>query len=201
MAGIAAANMMTVARTREKNMKIKKLFAAVAAALAAQSAFAFDVDSAYVEYGSATNLKMVRLGATKDFKPEWTWFDSNGSHVAGYWDASAGYWEARQWESVPGNKKHLYDVGFTPVFRLEKTNKKGFYLEGGIGAHVLSSVYYNSRKHLSTAFQFGDHIAVGYVFDNNWDITLKGQHFSNGGIKEPNSGVNLLMLKAAYRFQ
>ncbi len=181
-------------------MQIKKLFAVAAAALVSHSAFAFDVNSAYVEYGSASKLKMVRLGATQDFKPEWSWFNSNGTHVTGYWDASAGYWEAREWDDVPGNKKRLYDIGFTPVFRFEKTNKKGFYLEGGIGAHVLSGLYNNAGKRLSTAFEFGDHIAVGYVFDNNWDVSIKGQHYSNGGIKEPNSGVNVFLLKVAHRY-
>lgn len=200
MAGIAAANIKTVARTREKNMQIKKLFAVAAAALVAQSAFAFDVNSAYVELGSASKLKMVRLGATQDFKPEWSWFESNGSHLTGYWDASAGYWEARQWENVPDNKKHLYDIGFTPVFRFEKTNKKGFYVEGGIGAHLMSGLYRNANKRQSTAFEFGDHVALGYVFDNNWDVAIKGQHFSNGSIKEPNSGVNVILLKVAHRY-
>lgn len=200
MAGIAAANIRTVARTREKNMKTKKLFAVAAAALVAQSAFAFDVNSAYAEVGSANKLKMVRLGATQDFKPEWSWFNSNGTHVTGYWDASVGVWEAKEWEGVPDNKKHLYDIGITPVFRFENTNKKGFYVEGGIGAHLLSGLYHNAHKRLSTAFEFGDHLAVGYVFDNNWDVALKGQHFSNGGIKEPNSGVNVILLKVAHRY-
>jgi len=192
--------MKTVARTREKNMHIKKLFAVAAAALVAQSAFAFDIHSAYVEYGSASKLKMARVGATQDFKPEWSWFNSNGTHVTGYWDASIGFWRANQWNNVPGADKNIVDIGFTPVFRFEKTNKKGFYVEGGIGAHVLSKTYNNNDDRLSTAFQFGDHIGVGYVFDNKWDIALKAQHYSNGGIKNPNSGVDLIMVKAAYRF-
>lgn len=181
-------------------MQIKKLFAIAAAALAAQSAFAFDINSAYMEYGSASKLKMVRLGATQDFKPEWSWFNSNGTHVAGYWDASIGFWRASQWHNVPDMNKNIVDIGFTPVFRFEKTNKKGFYLEGGIGAHVLSRTYNNNDDHLSTAFQFGDHIGVGYVFDNKWDVAIKAQHYSNGGIKNPNSGVDVLMVKAAYRY-
>ncbi len=200
MPSIAAANRKTVARTREKNMQIKKLFAVAAVGMAAQSAFAFDVNSAYVEYGSGPKVQMVRLGATQDFKPDWSWFNSNGTHLTGYWDASVGFWEARQWDNVPDAKKHFGDIGFTPVFRFENTNKKGFYVEGGIGAHVLSRLYDNNRKHLSTAFQFGDHIGVGYVFDNKWEVALKAQHYSNGGIKEPNSGVNFVVMKVAYRY-
>ena len=181
-------------------MHIKKLFAVAAATLVAQSAFAFDVNSAYGEFGSASKVRMVRLGATKDFKPEWSWFNSNGTHLTGYWDASMGLWEARQWDNVPGAKKHIVDVGFTPVFRFEKTSKKGFYVEGGIGAHLLSHTYNNNDDGLSTAFQFGDHIGVGYVFDNKWEVAVKAQHFSNGSIKKPNSGVDYLVWKVAYRY-
>lgn len=181
-------------------MQIKKLFAVAATALVAQSAFAFDVNSAYAEYGTSSKVKMARLGATQDFKPEWSWFNSNGTHVTGYWDASIGFWRAERWDNVPDARKNIVDIGFTPVFRFEKTNKKGFYVEGGIGAHLMSRTYNNNDDRLSTAFQFGDHIGVGYVFDNKWDIALKAQHFSNGGIKKPNSGVDFLVLKAAYRY-
>jgi hypothetical protein len=38
------------------------------------------------------------------------------------------------------------------------------------------------------------------VFDNKWEVSAKIQHFSNGGIKEPNSGVNYGVVKAAYHF-
>jgi lipid A 3-O-deacylase len=181
-------------------MQLKKLFAATAAVLAAQSAFAFDVDSAYAEVATSSKVRMVRLGATQDFKPEWSWFNSNGTHLTGYWDASVGFWQARQWHNVPDAKKNIIDLGFTPVLRFENTSKKGFYAEAGIGAHVLSRTYNNNDDGLSTAFQFGDHLGVGYVFGNKWDVGLKFQHFSNGGIKKPNSGVDFVVLKAAYRY-
>ncbi len=181
-------------------MQMKKLFAAAAAVLAAQSAFAFDVDTAYVEAASSSKVRMVRLGATQDFKPEWSWFNSNGTHVTGYWDASVGFWQARQWHNVPDARKNIIDLGFTPVFRFENTSKKGFYAEAGIGAHLLSRTYNNNDDGLSTAFQFGDHLGVGYVFDNKWEVGLKFQHFSNGGIKKPNSGVDFVVLKASYRY-
>jgi lipid A 3-O-deacylase len=92
------------------------------------------------------------------------------------------------------------DIGFTPVFRYENKSKLGLYAEIGIGAHLLSHTYNNNDDGLSTAYQFGDHIGVGYVFNKNWEVALKMQHFSNGGIKKPNSGVDYGVLKVAYRF-
>ena len=175
-----------------------KMIAVASAMLAMQAAQAApDIDTVYTEFGSGSKIRMVRAGATSDWNTRW--FQSNGTHLTAYWDASVGFWEARQWNNVPGAKKNIIDIGFTPVFRFENTSKKGFYVEGGIGAHLLSRTYNNNDDGLSTAYQFGDHLGVGYVFDK-WEIAAKVQHFSNGGIKKPNSGVDYVVLKASYRY-
>jgi len=101
---------------------------------------------------------------------------------------------------VPGATQNIGDIGITPVLRWQSDDKHGLYAEAGIGAHLLSEVYNNNGRAFSTSFQFGDHIGVGYVFNNKLDIALKVQHFSNGGIKHPNSGVNFAVLKAGYPF-
>ncbi|TSB44416.1 acyloxyacyl hydrolase, partial [Alkalicoccobacillus porphyridii] len=41
---------------------------------------------------------------------------------------------------------------------------------------------------------------VGYVFSNKLDLGVRLQHYSNGGIKHPNGGVNLALVRAAYHF-
>jgi hypothetical protein len=177
-----------------------KLIAVAGAILAMQSAKAAapDVSTVYGEYGSGAKVGMVRAGVTSDWDRRW--FQSNGSSVSGYWDLSAGAWRGTQANNVPGARQNLADVGLTPVFRFQRDDKLGFFVEGGIGVHLLSKLYNNNDHKLSTAFQFGDHIGVGYAFDKNWEVTLKMQHFSNGGIKEPNSGVNYGVVKVAYRF-
>ena len=181
-------------------MFAKKLMAAVVALMAVQGAYADDklVDSVGIDYGNAAKVQMVRFSAAKDWSARW--FQSNGTHLSGYWEASAGFWTESQYRNISGNTAHLWDVGFTPVFRFENDTKKGIYYEGGIGVHRLSKLYDNDTYRLSTHFQFGDQIGVGYVFDNNWEIGGKIQHFSNGGYKKPNTGVNYLEVKAAYHF-
>lgn len=181
-------------------MHIKKILAAAAALLAAQTALAGDklIDSSYVEYASASKIQMARIGATSDWNKQW--FASNGSSLSGYWDASFGAWHGTKANNVSGATQNLVDIGLTPVFRYGAENKKGFYVEGGIGVHVLSKLYNNNDDKLATAFQFGDHIGVGYVFNNNWEVAAKIQHFSNGGIKKPNSGVDYAVVKLAYRY-
>ena len=180
--------------------KVWKSLAALAALLAAHSAFAADnlVDSVEVNMASGTRTQMVRVGVQKDWDVRW--FQSNGTHLSGYWDASLGSWRANHYRNIDGATQNLWDIGFTPVFRFEHDDKKGFFAEGGIGVHRLSKLYDNDTYRLSTRFQFGDHVGLGYVFDNKWEVAAKIQHFSNGGYKKPNTGVNFLDLQLALHF-
>jgi len=52
----------------------------------------------------------------------------------------------------------------------------------------------HTTKHLSTHYQFKDRVRVGYKFDNNYSFTIGFVHFSNGGIKKPNTGENFFIL-------
>lgn len=169
--------------------------------LAAQSGIGAEdklIDAVYGEFATGTRTQMVRAGLESDWSKRW--FQSNGTHLSGYWDASFGAWRANEFQHVAGQTQHLTDVGITPVFRFERDDRIGLYAEGGIGAHYLSQRYDNDGYRLSTNFQFGDHLGLGYVFANKWEFGAKIQHFSNGGYRKPNSGVNFLVLKASYRF-
>lgn len=180
--------------------QLLKVLLASAAALAAPSGFADDklVDSVSLEAGSGSKIKMLRVGLQSDWDKRW--FQSNGNHVGGYWEANLAYWRGDAYRNVTGARQRLADIGFAPVIRFQSDSKKGWYAEGGIGVHLLSKLYDNGSNQLSTHFQFGDHFGLGYVFDNRWDLALRAQHFSNGGYKKPNSGVNFLQLKASYRY-
>jgi lipid A 3-O-deacylase len=182
------------------NKKIATL-AGIAIALLAGRASAADkgwIDSASFEYGAGSKVRMGRLAVQKNWDAQW--FASNGRHLSGYWDLSAAYWRGTAYRNVPGQHQHLAVVGITPVLRYQRDDKLGWYAEGGIGANLFSELYNNSDNRLSTAFQFGDHIGIGYVTSNKWDLGLKFQHYSNASIKRPNSGANLLVASARYQF-
>ncbi len=142
---------------------------------------------------------MLRVGVQSDWEGR-RWFEGNGRHVSGYWDLSLARWRGTAYNDFPGAHQFITDIGLTPVLRYAADDRLGWYAEGGIGAHLFSHVYNNDGKRLSTAFQFGDHLGTGYVFANGWDLGVKFQHFSNAGIKEPNNGVNYVMLKLARPF-
>lgn len=141
---------------------------------------------------------MLRFAVQSDWSRRW--FQSNGTHLSGYWDASLALWRANAYQDHQGWHQNIVNLGMTPVFRFQADDMKGWYLEGGIGANLLSKRYDNDGSELSTHFQFGDHVGVGYVFDKQWEVGMKYQHFSNGGYKRPNGGVNFLIVKASRRF-
>ena len=176
------------------------LLLTLAAATWGQSAMAADklIDQGSLEIGGGAKVQMVRIGVQSDWSKRW--FSSNGWHLGGYWDASLAQWRGNAYRDVDGQHQNITNIGFTPVFRYQRDDLKGWYGEGGIGVNLLSELYNNDANRLSTAFQFGDHIGAGYVFDNQWELGMKIQHFSNGSIKKPNSGVNFLVLKVSRPF-
>lgn len=156
------------------------------------------VDSVSFELGTGNKSRMARLGL------QWAWggkwWQSGGSHVGGYSDLTLAHWHGNRSQDIPGNTQNLLAIGLTPVFRLQSNSLKGWYAEVGIGAHYLSELYDNNGRKFSTKFQFGEHIGVGYVFQNNLDLGLKIQHLSNGSIKNPNPGVNFAIIRASHPF-
>ncbi|MEB0138280.1 MULTISPECIES: acyloxyacyl hydrolase [unclassified Undibacterium] len=177
-------------------MNRKALLAALGLLLSTTSAYA--LDSVSGEFASGNRSQFVRAGAQWNWDK--AWFQSNGTHLGGYWDVTLTQWRNNAYQGVSGATQNITDIGITPVFRLQNDNKKGWYGEAGIGAHLFSHVYSNNNRQFSTAFQFGDHIGVGYVLNSGWDIGLKIQHFSNGAIKHPNPGANLAVIKVGRSF-
>jgi len=180
----------------QKRNTIPHILATISMLLVTQTSHA--VDSASFDIGTGNKTQIFRLGA--QWKWERRWWQSNGTHIGGYWDLSLTQWRGNKFQDIDGQTQNLTDIGITPVFRFQRDTLKGPYLEGGIGAHYLTKHYDNNGRKLSTNFQFGDHLGIGYVFNNNLDIALKVQHYSNGGIRQPNSGVNFAVISVRYPF-
>lgn len=181
---------------RLKHPLLHRLLVLLAAT--ALPALSHAIDSTSFEIGTGNKTKMVRLGLQSDWSNRW--YASNGTHLGGYWDFTVAGWRGNKQGNISGNTQNIADIGITPVFRFQQDSKTGFYAEAGIGVHLLSELYDNNGRKLSTSFQFGDHIGVGYVFNNKIDLGLRLQHFSNGSIKQPNNGVNFAVLRGSYRF-
>src|SRR4051812_38943296 len=107
--------------------QIGNSLAALALLAVAQSGFAADnyVSSASLEVGTGNKTQMVRVGVQSNWDVRW--FQSNGTHLSGYWDASLAQWRGNQYQDVAGATQNITDIGFTPVFRFENDSKRGFY--------------------------------------------------------------------------
>lgn len=90
-----------------------------------------------------------------------------------------------------------FEVHATPVWR---GNFARTYVEGGIGVYLLSHTINNDTTHMSTSFEFGSHIGAGLRLGERREtrVGISLQHLSNAGIKEPNSGVNFVLLNASF---
>ena len=160
---------------------MKKILAALAVFVALP---ANALDGVSFETGRGTrDVGLWRVGAQWRQAPAFL----EGTRWSLYWDATVGGWQ--------GDLGRVHDVGVTPVWRYARA-PRGTYFEGAIGFHVLSDSHINSDLGFSTRFQFGDHVGVGYRFER-YDLQLRLQHLSNGGMRNPNPGINFLVLRLA----
>lgn len=159
----------------------------LAAALLCAPLPSLAVDSFSIEAGNGTNeINMARLGLQWHGRDKW--FEHSSWHVARYLELAFGGWN--------GEQGTVYDLSVTPVFRLERPSGAP-YLEAAIGFHALSDLDFGRGRETSTRFQFGDHIGVGIV-RGRYDFAVRLQHLSNGGIRNPNPGINFLQVRLQY---
>ena len=163
-----------------------KLLAAACFLLWSSSGGAMDGVSIEGGVGDA-RTSVVRVGAHWNWQKKW--FTQNRWQLGGYWEAQAGGWDNR------GGVGALLDLGITPVFRLTAADSP-WYFEGAIGFHWLSDYPVRGGRSFSSKFEFGDHLGVGvrYGERRQHDIGLRVQHLSNGGLRNPNPGINLILL-------
>ncbi len=160
-------------------------------------------DAAFVQIGAADTT----YGATAGLN--WNWgreFQLGNAHITGYWEASVSQW------SYPTTDVRrtagLVQLGLIPVFRWRPAQGASpWFAEAGIGATLTTVAYQTDRKRFSTRFNFGDHLAVGRSFGRGYgrerrhELSLRLEHFSNAGIKQPNPGENFVQLRYLYQLK
>src|SRR5262249_21010631 len=90
-----------------------------------------------------------------------------------------------------------FDLHATPAWRADFART---YVEGGIGLFLLSHTINNDVTHMSTSFEFGSHVGAGLRLGERGEtrVGIALQHLSNAGIKEPNGGVNFVLVSATF---
>jgi hypothetical protein len=152
-------------------------------------------DRVFLQLGRAQSTSTVTVGAGWDWswRRQWTHGDWSG-----HTEASVGRWLHSG--SLDRRESDNTQLGLTPTLRF--TSRTGrWWLEGGIGANVITPRYAGNGKRFSTRFNFGDHIAWGWRFgpDGRVEVSLRLQHFSNASIRKPNPGEDFVQLRVAWR--
>lgn len=179
---------------RCKKKRGLSLILCLASLLLAIAPSAQALDSVSFEHGwGSDNTFIWRAGAQWKWRKQW--FSERSWRLGAYWDVQAGRWTGQN---------GVTDIGVTPVFRLERSFGPDWwpYLEAAIGFHSVSDIRINSRRIFSTRFQYGDHIGAGLRFGERrqFDVGVRLQHLSNGGLRHPNPGINFLLVRVQYHF-
>ena len=161
------------------------------------SAPAHAIDGMSLELGTGDRVHMGRVGVQWELAKPLLQFSS--WQIGSHFDLALGYWNAKDPLSIQHDD--LFDLAFTSILRLQGNGRVGPYIEVGLGAHLLTHTSIADTR-MSTAFQFGNHIGVGYRFAQKgaFDVAYRFQHLSNASIKRPNAGINFHQVRVQYWF-
>ncbi|MBC7392554.1 MAG: acyloxyacyl hydrolase [Variovorax sp.] len=170
------------------------------------SAHAFDDQGirVYVEGGRA--FRGGETGGTNSATVgtmiPWTPIESlHTAAMSTYLDLSVTNWHATP--VVQDGHRNYLQIGVIPSLRYRLAEGTSpWFVEGGIGAVVMEHLYRTPEHQFSTAFQLTEALGVGRSFGDRGqhEVSLRVQHFSNAGIKEPNPGENFYKVRYGYRF-
>ena len=177
---------------------MKKILMAAACVLFGISFTCQAQDSYSIEAGDGNMATLLQLALRKPWDSDFPIL--NEHHIQTFYTISVAEIVERKYQDVSGLQHTLTDIGFTPVLRWQVTAPHGLYAELGIGINYMNEKYHNNGRNMSSDFQFGDHIGIGYVFDSNLDLNLNFQHFSDAGIRMPNPAVNFVNIRLGWRF-
>lgn len=173
-------------------MKKTLLATALCWALFASPALAADMGISLGLGQSEDGMDIYRLGLQRDFGVKW--LDSATGSLGGYFEGSVGYWE----EGSEDNTIFAITPVFTYAFNLQGHPTVHPYLEAGIGASYVSKKIIDGND-LSSHFQFEDRVGLG-VNCRGHKVAAQFFHYSNGGIKNPNDGIDIWLFSYTYPF-
>ncbi|AKJ27454.1 acyloxyacyl hydrolase [Caldimonas brevitalea] len=169
-------------------------------ASAESRAAGWEPEIGFLQQGWADGVRATTAGVIWPWSRHWAW---GGGHLSGYWEAALSRWSADGGDQGR-DRSWITQVGVTPVFRWRPGGQDGaWFVEGGIGLTLMTPIYRNGNKRFSTAFNFGDHLAIGRNLgqQGRHELSLRVQHFSNAGIRHPNPGEDFVQLRYALSFR
>jgi lipid A 3-O-deacylase len=115
-------------------------------------------------------------------------------------ELSASGWRAPR---PDGGHRTLTQVSVVPMARGRfDDGRSPWFVEAGIGLALLDRELRTPRRRFSTRLNFSDNLGFGRSFGarGEQEISLRLQHVSNAGLRKPNPGLDLLLLRYAHSF-
>ena len=144
-----------------------------------------------LQYGVDSDVRRLTVNYET---PVWWSYQLRASRIDLVGEFGLSYWRVH---GGSGGPRNAWQASAIPMFQWWLTPR--FYVEAGVGATVFNRTKIGEQN-LGSAFQFGDHIGVGYQINDSVRVNLRASHFSNAGIKEPNDGVNSFQLGMTMRW-
>ncbi|MBJ9974133.1 acyloxyacyl hydrolase [Pseudomonas sp. S75] len=168
----------------------------------AQPPYARPAYRLYGDIGTTLEAEKTRVGSIGLLVPVRgpDWLPRNAGPMSLHWDLSVNVWQAPR---AQGGHRNFTQLAGLAVWRHAIGGSASrWFLDLGLGASVFDDLYETPRHRFSTAFQFTQALGLGYRFGRGaaYEVSLRAQHVSNGRIKKPNPGEDLVRLRFAAEF-
>ena len=153
----------------------------------------------YLQYGGAEHkTHTYTAGVLLPWK-SWS-YGLAGGQLTGYWDIWGSDWSGM----YQGDRRNTWVIGAKPTLRWRPDQGQSpWFMEAGIGvSYAVNRLYLTDHKDFSTRYNFASHLGIGYLFGEQRknEVSLRLEHHSNAGIKNPNPGENFLQIRYARHF-
>ena len=148
----------------------------------------------YGQYGQWDSARQAVVGLESPWPIHF-----QGDSWTTFWQGELGEWWTKK------DSQHYTsstEVAVGPVGRYFLNQDHSFYAEGVANIAFIGPRYWRDSEQEGTAFDFGGAMALGYRFGAGLgnEISLRAEHFSNGGLRDPNPGRNFFQIRYAVAF-
>lgn len=151
----------------------------------------YAIDGITIGLGNGTGgLNSARLALVQTLDP--LGFNQFFSNVGLQLEYSVNRWEEHH------NSHNAF--GLLPSIRWNWYPQERWHLfvDLGVGASYHQDTQVADHQ-LGTHYLFEDRLGLGLRHER-WELALRGYHYSNGGLRQPNDGLNLLNLEVSWLF-
>ena len=151
----------------------------------------------YVQAGAGdSSARALVVGATQPWSSD-AW-QLGGGALRGHWDGWVGAWRNKD---ARGDNFYVAALGAGPSLRWRaQQGAAPWFVEAGTGVMFSNKHLYNSGRRMGARWNFVSHIGLGLNWGQVHEVSLRLQHASNAGLKNPNPGLNMVQLRYARAF-